>query len=64
MLTAAECKRSGDLCNQLAHQTSDKLERAMLKQIADQWRRLANYKAKKRRKAKAVDVPAMPEARW
>ena len=46
MLTATECKRSAGLCDQLASEATDKLERAILERMAGQWRRLANHKNK------------------
>ena len=59
-LTATECKRSADLCARLASEAADKFERSILERMADQWRRLANYKQKKSLKKSAIsdDKPA------
>jgi hypothetical protein len=46
MTTPEEYRRYADLCDNLADKTNDKVERAMLINIAQRWRRLANHKAK------------------
>jgi hypothetical protein len=49
MPTPDEYKRYAALCDDLADTTDDKIERAMLLKLAQQWRRLANHKAKRER---------------
>jgi len=49
MPTAEEYRRFSDLCLGVAKTTDDKIEEAMLLQIAEYWRHLALYKAKRER---------------
>ena len=51
MPTPEEYKRFAELCTEAAKTTDDEVERMMLPRVADQWRRLAVYKATKVRKA-------------
>jgi hypothetical protein len=44
-----ECRHNAKLCVHLANTADDKIERATLLQIANQWRRLANYRVKRER---------------
>ena len=43
-----EYRRYATMCDNLADTTDDKIERTMLINIAKQWKRLADHKAKKR----------------
>ena len=45
-----ECRQNAKLCVHLANTADDKIERATLLQIANQWRRLANYRVKRERR--------------
>jgi hypothetical protein len=47
MPTAEEYRRYAKLCERLAAESSEKQEKAILRQIATQWRRLANLKIKR-----------------
>jgi hypothetical protein len=47
MPTPKEYSRYAGMCDDLADATDDKIERAILLKIAQQWRRLANHMAKK-----------------
>jgi hypothetical protein len=49
MSTPHEYRLYAKICTDLAASVSDKIERAVLLNIADQWRRLANHKEKQRR---------------
>ena len=54
MLTSHACRRSAELCDKLAEEAADKVDKTILSGIATQWRRLANRmdtKAKKKREA-------------
>jgi hypothetical protein len=44
-----ECRQNAKHCVHLANTADDKIERATLLQIANQWRRLANYRVKRER---------------
>ena len=44
-----ECRQNAKLCVRLASTADDKIERAALLQIANQWRRLANHRVKRER---------------
>jgi hypothetical protein len=46
MPTAQEYRRYAELCERIAAESSEKQEKAILRQIATQWRRLANIKDK------------------
>ena len=46
MPTAQEYRRYAELCERVASESSEKQEKAILQQIATQWRRLANIKVK------------------
>jgi hypothetical protein len=54
MPTPEEYRRYATLCDNLADTTDDKIERAMLLKLAQQWRRLANHKAKQERLQETV----------
>jgi len=41
-----ECRQNAKLCVDLANTANDRIERAALLQIANQWRRLANHRVK------------------
>jgi hypothetical protein len=47
MPTPEKYRRYAELCIKLAATVDDKIERAMLMKIAEQWRRLANHRAKR-----------------
>ena len=47
MPTANEYRNYAKLCSELAEAASDEIERGILKQIATQFRRIANRKDKK-----------------
>jgi hypothetical protein len=47
-----QCRQYADLCDRLAQESSDDKEKAVLKQIAGQWRRLANLNARRRKQAR------------
>jgi hypothetical protein len=47
MPTANEYRQYAKLCESIAAESSDKQEKAILQQIATQWRRLANIKDKR-----------------
>jgi hypothetical protein len=47
MLTPEEYRRFAELCNEAAKTVDDEIERMMLLRVADQWGRLATYKATK-----------------
>jgi hypothetical protein len=42
-----QCRQYADLCDRFAQESSDDKEKAILRQIAGQWRRLANLNARK-----------------
>ena len=46
MPTSEEYRRFAELCGEVAKIADDKVERMMLQQIAKQWMRLANHKAR------------------
>jgi len=46
MPTADEYRQYAELCERIAGESSEKQEKAILRQIATQWRRLANIKDK------------------
>jgi hypothetical protein len=50
MPTPTEYRHYADLCDKLAVEATDAIERKMLAQFAQNWRRLANYAARKKRK--------------
>jgi hypothetical protein len=50
MPTADEYRQYAKKCDRLAHESNDKLEQATLRQIATQWRRLANRLVKQKRR--------------
>jgi hypothetical protein len=45
-----ECRQNAKLCVDLANTANDRIERAALLQIANQWRRLANHRVKRERR--------------
>ena len=49
MPTPNEYRHYARLCDKLAEDADDKIERAILRQMATQWRRLANRKIKQMR---------------
>jgi hypothetical protein len=49
MPTLEQYRQYAMLRDDLADMTDDKIERAMLLKLAQQWRRLANHKAKRER---------------
>jgi hypothetical protein len=49
MPTPEESRQSAEWCVKLAERADDEIERKFLLHMADQWRRLANYKAKRGR---------------
>jgi len=46
MPTASEYRQYAELCERIAAESSEKQEKAILRQIATQWRRLANIRDK------------------
>jgi hypothetical protein len=46
MPTANEYRQYAEFCERIAGESSEKQEKAILRQIATQWRRLANIKDK------------------
>ncbi|MEA2988965.1 MAG: hypothetical protein QOG83_1676 [Alphaproteobacteria bacterium] len=50
MPTPEEYRRYAGMCDKLASDSEDKFERTVLRQIAVQWRRLANNGTKQRRR--------------
>jgi hypothetical protein len=46
MPTVKEYRRLAELCERIAAESSEEQEKAILRQIATQWRRLANIKVK------------------
>src|SRR5437660_3698914 len=47
MPTPEKYRRYAEMCSKMAEKADDKIERSMLVKMAQQWRRLANYKAKR-----------------
>ena len=54
-----ECRQNAKLCVRLANTADDKIERATLLQIANQWRRLANYRVKRERQKDTGQLSAV-----
>jgi hypothetical protein len=57
MASARDYRRFADHCASLTTEARDEIERRILKQIEEQWRRLANYKAKAQSKDRGTNRP-------
>jgi hypothetical protein len=61
MPTPNEYKQFARMCEKLANDSEDKIERAILRKMATQWRRLANHKTKHMRDRAG---PAAEPLKW
>jgi len=52
MVLPSHYRHFAELCDKLAREADDEIEQAILSQMANQWRRLANRKAKQMRAKK------------